>query len=187
MKKNKVIKQKNCLKWTANLHAKFMKSLEQLGEGRCYPKEIVAVMDVPGLTRMQVASHLQKCRFNNWRSPEERKSNWRLSGQESSSESQQKSSNRKYGTMPRFQNNIPNQIQKGPEFPFSTPNTSIGESSTQEKLYPPQCQEIQTTSTMMSDVDSENVTSNKPGIITSNFQQHIAEQNVLSKQYNRDK
>ncbi|XP_025883438.1 two-component response regulator ARR2-like [Solanum lycopersicum] len=59
MKKNKVIKQKNCLKWTANLHAKFMKSLEQLGEGRCYPKEIVAVMDVPGLTRMQVASHLQ--------------------------------------------------------------------------------------------------------------------------------
>ncbi|TMX01694.1 hypothetical protein EJD97_023891, partial [Solanum chilense] len=140
MKKNKVIKQKNCLKWTADLHAKFMKSLEQLGEGRCYPKEIVEVMDVPGLTRMQVASHLQKCRFNNWRSPEKRKSNWRLSGQESSSESQQKSSNRKYGTMPRFQNNIPNQIQKGPEFPFSTPNTSRGESSTQEKLYPPQCQ-----------------------------------------------
>ncbi|KAH0643605.1 hypothetical protein KY290_035083 [Solanum tuberosum] len=52
-KKDKVIKQKNCVKWNADLHAKFMESLEQLGEGRCYPKDIVEVMDVSGLTRMQ--------------------------------------------------------------------------------------------------------------------------------------
>ncbi|XP_075473602.1 uncharacterized protein LOC142504620 [Primulina tabacum] len=31
-------------------------------------------MDIPGLTRMQVASHLQKCRNNNWQTPEERRS-----------------------------------------------------------------------------------------------------------------
>ncbi|WMV51230.1 hypothetical protein MTR67_044615 [Solanum verrucosum] len=143
-KKDKVIKKKNCVKWNADLHTKFMESLEQLGEGRCYPTDIVEVMDVSGLTRMQVASHLQKCRFNNWKSPEEHKSNRRLSGQESLSESRQKSSNRKYGTMPRLQNNIPNQIQRGPEFPFSTLNTSNifarEVSSIQEKLYPPQFQ-----------------------------------------------
>ncbi|KAG5581570.1 hypothetical protein H5410_052197 [Solanum commersonii] len=107
-KKDKLIKQKNCVKWNADLHAKFMESLEQLGEGK------------------------------------EHKSNHCLSGQESLSESRQKSSNRKYGTKPRLQNNIPNQIQRGPEFPFSTLNTSNifarGVSSIQEKLYPPQFQ-----------------------------------------------
>ncbi|KAK4719119.1 hypothetical protein R3W88_017457 [Solanum pinnatisectum] len=56
---NKVVRRKNCTKWTVDLHAKFMKSLELLGEGRCYPKQIVEVMNVHGLTRMQVASHLQ--------------------------------------------------------------------------------------------------------------------------------
>ncbi|KAH0706607.1 hypothetical protein KY289_011683 [Solanum tuberosum] len=206
IKKDKVIKQKDCVKWTADLHAKFMKSLEQLGEGKCYPKDMVEVMDVPGLTRMQVASHLQKCRFNNWRSPEERKSSRRTSGQESLSESQQKSSNRKYGTMPYLQNNIPNQIQRGLEFPFSTPNTSNtfarGESSIQEKLYPPQFQDpivgnithrpgsafntwnhhtqrntnTYSGSTTMS--DAENVTSDEVETINANFQQHIAEPNM---------
>ncbi|KAG5581514.1 hypothetical protein H5410_052141 [Solanum commersonii] len=140
IKEDKVIKQKDGVKWTADLHAKFMKSLKQLGEGRCYPKDIVKVMDVPGLTRMQVASHLQKCRFKNWRSPEERKSSRHPSGQESLSDSQQKNSNRKYGTMPRLQNNIPNQIQRGLGIPFSTLNSNNifarGESSIQEKLYP---------------------------------------------------
>ncbi|KAG5581325.1 hypothetical protein H5410_051952 [Solanum commersonii] len=110
-----------------------MECLVQLGEGRCYPKDIVEVMDVHGLTRMQVASHLQ-----------ERKSSLRPLVQESSSDSQQKSSNRKYGIMPRLQNNILNQIQRGPEFPFSTLNTNNifakGESSIQEKIYPPQYQ-----------------------------------------------
>ncbi|MCD7452632.1 hypothetical protein HAX54_017611, partial [Datura stramonium] len=56
---NKIVMRKNCLKWTGYLHAKFMKVVQQLGEGRCYPKEIVEAMNVPGLTREQVASHLQ--------------------------------------------------------------------------------------------------------------------------------
>ncbi|XP_055808315.1 two-component response regulator ORR26-like [Solanum dulcamara] len=144
IKENNIIKQKDCLEWTADLHAKFTESLQQLGEGRCFPKDIVEIMNVPSLTRMQVASHLQKCRVNNWRSPEERKCSRRPSGQGSLSGSQQKRSIRKFGTMPRLQNNIPNQIKRGPEFPFPTPNTnnnfSTGENSIQDKLYPLQFQ-----------------------------------------------
>ncbi|KAH0645012.1 hypothetical protein KY284_032896 [Solanum tuberosum] len=58
---NKVVMQKDCREWTIDLHAKFMKAVEELGEGRCYPKEILEVMihEVPDLTRIQVASHLQ--------------------------------------------------------------------------------------------------------------------------------
>jgi len=56
--------------------------------------------------------------------PEDRKSSCHPSGQESLSDSQQKNSNRKYGTMPRLQNNIPNQIQRGPGIPFSTLNSN---------------------------------------------------------------
>uniref|UniRef100_M1A188 Transcription factor n=1 Tax=Solanum tuberosum TaxID=4113 RepID=M1A188_SOLTU len=136
---NKVVRRKNCTKWTANLHAKFMKSLELLGEGSCYPKQIVEVMNVPGLTRMQVASHLQKCRSDNWRSPEERKYNRRPSSNTSLSDSQQKNSFRKFGTMPHFQKNI---SQRNSELTFPTLHTNStfvsGESSTQEPLYPPQ-------------------------------------------------
>ncbi|EPS74246.1 hypothetical protein M569_00513, partial [Genlisea aurea] len=69
----KEVKRKECTEWTAELHDKFMAAVQQLGEGRCFPKEILELMNVPGLTRMQVASHLQKCRNDNWRSPEERR------------------------------------------------------------------------------------------------------------------
>ncbi|XP_011091823.1 two-component response regulator ARR14-like isoform X2 [Sesamum indicum] len=59
--------------WTQELHEKFMDAVRMLGEGRCYPREILELMNVPGLTRMQVASHLQKCRRGTWQSPDERK------------------------------------------------------------------------------------------------------------------
>ncbi|CAA2961827.1 two-component response regulator ARR14-like [Olea europaea subsp. europaea] len=71
---NNIVKRKVCTEWTQDLHVKFMDAVVQLGEGRCFPKEILELMNVPGLTRTQVASHLQKCRNNNWRAPEERKS-----------------------------------------------------------------------------------------------------------------
>ncbi|CAI9786760.1 unnamed protein product [Fraxinus pennsylvanica] len=58
--------------WTPELHDKFVDAIVELGEGRCYPKEILEHMNVPGLTRMQVASHLQKCRNGSWRPYEER-------------------------------------------------------------------------------------------------------------------
>ncbi|XP_060174309.1 uncharacterized protein LOC132604987 [Lycium barbarum] len=110
-------------------------------------------MNVSGLTRMQVASHLQKYRSNNWRAPKDRKSIHKPSGQGSSSGSPQRRSFRRFGTMPRLQTNVPNrkqhqhnpdQTQKGPEFSFPTINTNSifarGDSSTQQQLYRPQLQ-----------------------------------------------
>ncbi|KAL3618206.1 hypothetical protein CASFOL_038527 [Castilleja foliolosa] len=70
---NNNVKRKMCTEWTQELHEKFLDAVEELGEGRCFPKDILDLMNVPGLTRMQVASHLQKCRNANWRSPLERK------------------------------------------------------------------------------------------------------------------
>nr|GEX89731.1 two-component response regulator ARR12-like [Tanacetum cinerariifolium] len=65
----RTMKKKTCVEWTPELHAKFINAVIQLGEGskssadnirsRCYPKNILDLMAVPGLTRMQVASHLQ--------------------------------------------------------------------------------------------------------------------------------
>ncbi|XP_049381364.1 two-component response regulator ORR21-like [Solanum stenotomum] len=141
---SEVVRRKDYTEWTDDLHSKFMEAVKQLGEGRCYPKVILYVMNSPGLTRMQVASHLQKCRRNNWRSPKERKHIRRPSGQGSSSVSHEpKSSFRKFGTMPYLQENVPNQIQRGPEFPLPTLNINNifaqGESSIQQ-LYRPQLQ-----------------------------------------------
>ncbi|XP_057789994.1 two-component response regulator ARR14-like [Salvia miltiorrhiza] len=62
------------MEWTLDLHRKFMAAANFLGQGRCYPREILEIMNVPGLTRMQVASHLQKCRNAKWLPPNERKS-----------------------------------------------------------------------------------------------------------------
>ncbi|GJV76918.1 two-component response regulator ARR10-like protein [Tanacetum coccineum] len=62
----RTVKKRACVEWTPELHAKFMNAVLQLGEG-CYPKDILDLMAVPGLTRMQVASHLQKCRGENWK------------------------------------------------------------------------------------------------------------------------
>ncbi|GFY95427.1 hypothetical protein Acr_10g0008120 [Actinidia rufa] len=86
--------------WTEELHNKFMAAVNHLGEGRCYPKEILELMNVPGLTRMQVASHLQKCRNDNWRAPETRKSTNASSAP--TNVSQYKFASRKFGSMPRL-------------------------------------------------------------------------------------
>ncbi|PWA37522.1 two-component response regulator ORR26 [Artemisia annua] len=48
-----------CLEWTKELHSKFVSVVRALGDGNCFPKTILDAMGVPGLTRMQVASHLQ--------------------------------------------------------------------------------------------------------------------------------
>uniref|UniRef100_M1DFT1 OJ1695_H09.29 gene product (ISS) n=1 Tax=Solanum tuberosum TaxID=4113 RepID=M1DFT1_SOLTU len=61
---DKVVTRKEYREWTEDLHARFMQVVHQLGEGRCFPKEIVEVMSLPGLTRMQVASHLQETNTN---------------------------------------------------------------------------------------------------------------------------
>ncbi|KAL3617903.1 hypothetical protein CASFOL_038224 [Castilleja foliolosa] len=54
------------VEWTEELHDKFMRAVKHLGEGRCYPRAILNLMNVPELSRMQVASHLQRCRKSKW-------------------------------------------------------------------------------------------------------------------------
>ncbi|KAK8952934.1 Two-component response regulator ARR10 [Platanthera guangdongensis] len=48
--------------WTKELHAKFIDAVKYLGIDRAVPKKILDIMQIPGLTRENVASHLQKYR-----------------------------------------------------------------------------------------------------------------------------
>ncbi|XP_073024715.1 uncharacterized protein [Primulina eburnea] len=98
MFENNKVRRKVCTEWTQELHAKFMDAVRQLGEGRCFPKEILDLMNTPGLTRMQVASHLQKCRNDNWRAPDERKS--QQNSPQASSHIMSNYKPRRFGSMP---------------------------------------------------------------------------------------
>ncbi|XP_074362339.1 two-component response regulator ARR10-like [Apium graveolens] len=68
--KNRVLKdkafltKKNKLNWTPFLHDKFVRAVQHLGPQGSIPRNIVTVMNVPGLRREQVASHLQKYRID---------------------------------------------------------------------------------------------------------------------------
>ncbi|RVW28447.1 Two-component response regulator ARR2 [Vitis vinifera] len=55
-KKTKVI-------WTTALHNRFLEAIRKIGLERAVPKRILEVMNMPGLTRDNVASHLQKYRI----------------------------------------------------------------------------------------------------------------------------
>ncbi|KAK1420170.1 hypothetical protein QVD17_21544 [Tagetes erecta] len=48
--------------WSKEMHQKFLEAVAQLGDDKAFPKKIVELMNVPGLTRANVASHLQKYR-----------------------------------------------------------------------------------------------------------------------------
>ncbi|GAB4829307.1 hypothetical protein Ancab_018977 [Ancistrocladus abbreviatus] len=49
--------------WSIDLHQKFVKAVHQIGLDKVGPKKILDLMNVPGLTRENVASHLQKYRL----------------------------------------------------------------------------------------------------------------------------
>ncbi|ESR66874.1 Two-component response regulator ARR18 [Citrus sinensis] len=49
--------------WTPELHRKFVGAVNQLGVDKAVPKKILDLMNVEGLTRENVASHLQKFRL----------------------------------------------------------------------------------------------------------------------------
>ncbi|XP_006588247.1 two-component response regulator ARR2-like [Glycine soja] len=49
--------------WTTYLHNRFLLAIKQIGLEKAVPKTIVRVMNVPNLTRENVASHLQKYRI----------------------------------------------------------------------------------------------------------------------------
>ncbi|CAN4104688.1 unnamed protein product [Withania somnifera] len=50
--------------WNEELHEKFVQAIKQLGMERAVPKKILELMNVPGLKREHVASHLQKYRLH---------------------------------------------------------------------------------------------------------------------------
>mmetsp|Transcript_23916 Transcript_23916/g.62116 ORF Transcript_23916/g.62116 Transcript_23916/m.62116 type:complete len:408 (+) Transcript_23916:354-1577(+) len=52
------------LVWTPQLHKRFVDAVEQLGIKNAVPKTIMQLMNVDGLTRENVASHLQKFRLH---------------------------------------------------------------------------------------------------------------------------
>ncbi|KAI5067129.1 hypothetical protein GOP47_0017657 [Adiantum capillus-veneris] len=49
--------------WTPDLHQRFVNAVNQLGVDKSAPKKVLDVMSVKGLTRENVASHLQKYRL----------------------------------------------------------------------------------------------------------------------------
>ncbi|XP_011017981.1 PREDICTED: two-component response regulator ARR12 isoform X2 [Populus euphratica] len=49
--------------WSVELHQKFVSAVNQLGLDKAVPKKILDLMNVDGLTRENVASHLQKFRL----------------------------------------------------------------------------------------------------------------------------
>ncbi|XP_071715915.1 two-component response regulator ARR14-like [Rutidosis leptorrhynchoides] len=49
--------------WSVELHQQFVSAVNQLGIDKAVPKRILELMNVPGLTRENVASHLQKFRL----------------------------------------------------------------------------------------------------------------------------
>ncbi|XP_022022490.1 two-component response regulator ARR2 [Helianthus annuus] len=49
--------------WTQQLHQQFLAAVIQLGFDKAVPKKILDLMNVPGITRENVASHLQKFRL----------------------------------------------------------------------------------------------------------------------------
>ncbi|CAI9778746.1 unnamed protein product [Fraxinus pennsylvanica] len=58
------------LVWTSKLHKRFLDVVEHLGLKNAGPNKIVQIMNVDGLTRENVASHLQKYRLYNKRKKE---------------------------------------------------------------------------------------------------------------------
>lgn len=57
-------KKKLKVDWTTELHKKFVQAVEQLGLDQAIPSRILELMKVEGLTRHNVASHLQKYRMH---------------------------------------------------------------------------------------------------------------------------
>ncbi|XAR54846.1 hypothetical protein NMG60_11030156 [Bertholletia excelsa] len=73
----KANKKKMKVDWTPELHKKFVKAVEKLGVNQAIPSRILELMKVEGLTRHNVASHLQKYRFQQRHIlPKEDSRNW---------------------------------------------------------------------------------------------------------------
>lgn len=56
------VQKRRRLQWTDELHRKFLAALARIGPSVAVPKTLLVAMDTPGLTRENIASHLQKYR-----------------------------------------------------------------------------------------------------------------------------
>ncbi|XP_071722355.1 two-component response regulator-like APRR2 [Rutidosis leptorrhynchoides] len=85
--RNRANRKKMKVDWTTELHKKFVQAVDQLGIDQAIPSRILELMKVEGLTRHNVASHLQKYRMHRrhilpkeenrrWSQPRERKYNY---------------------------------------------------------------------------------------------------------------
>ncbi|XP_043693291.1 two-component response regulator-like APRR2 isoform X2 [Telopea speciosissima] len=61
---HRVDKKKTKVDWTPELHKQFVQAVEKLGVDQAIPSRILDLMKVEGLTRHNVASHLQKYRMH---------------------------------------------------------------------------------------------------------------------------
>ncbi|PNY11755.1 two-component response regulator ARR2-like protein [Trifolium pratense] len=57
------VAKKSKFVWTTYLHNLFLLAIKQIGLDKAVPKKILEIMNVPNLTRANVASHLQKYRI----------------------------------------------------------------------------------------------------------------------------
>nr|CAB3468423.1 unnamed protein product [Digitaria exilis] len=62
-KENRSTQKRQRVQWSGDLHRKFIQATNQIGMDKAVPKKILEVMNVDGLTRENVASHLQKYRI----------------------------------------------------------------------------------------------------------------------------
>ncbi|KZV48531.1 hypothetical protein F511_16792 [Dorcoceras hygrometricum] len=117
-------KPKICTEWTQELHEKFVEVVKELGDGRCFPRDILEAMNVPGLTRMQVASHLQKCRQGLKAAHEE--------GQQNGSSVSSTSNGPNYHSKPKRRGSYP-RIAKGAQPKFLVRNKEKDEQAATTK------------------------------------------------------
>ncbi|CAL4935141.1 unnamed protein product [Urochloa decumbens] len=62
-KENRTTQKRQRVQWPGELHRKFVEAVYHIGMDRAVPKRILEVMNVDGLSRENVASHLQKYRI----------------------------------------------------------------------------------------------------------------------------
>jgi len=62
-RKSTELSKRSKLVWTPQLHEQFVEAVQKLGVNTAVPKAIMKMMNVDGLTRENVASHLQKYRL----------------------------------------------------------------------------------------------------------------------------
>ncbi|WMV49426.1 hypothetical protein MTR67_042811 [Solanum verrucosum] len=56
--------KKSRIVWTDSLHNKFLEAIAILGVKKAYPRKILELMDIPGLSKKHIASHLQNYRMS---------------------------------------------------------------------------------------------------------------------------